>query len=216
MDLWQCKESLSVPRLSKSPIGSWGETTFFAMPRRRVNTTRKKRSTRVRLREECQFIGTVAPASSFAVSWSHIPERVSSATFRLVQVKLTAASLDVAVANSFKDGPAVFQIRQLHTDGKTTLRSSPALMVGTNSRTFHLRPDRIEYPGPWRGDNIVSVDCLCPHKGYERGMTVVLRLSFTHDHVPASDDCPTIECVPTNTLMPHSSSSAWKSTQSVS
>lgn len=169
-------------------------------PKKRNARRGNKRSSSNRINDEITLISIISPASSLAVSWQRVPTEVQEASFRISLIRVHAASLDVATANAFSDGPGFFQIRQLHTDGKTTLRASNILQASTSTRTFHMRPNGIEYPGPWRGDNILAVDCLCPKKGYERGIAITLYIKFVRTHIPVSEACPTVDCVPTSSL----------------
>lgn len=171
-------------------------------PKRSGMRRRRRRRGGIKLYDESTFISQISPNSSVTISWSLLPSPVQHATFKLKSFRVTASSLDVATANAFSDGPAFFQMRQLDTDGKTTLRTSPPFVVGPQPKSFHLRCDPKEYVGPWRGDHLVAVDCLCPKTGYERGLGLSISLRYVHDHIPISEACPTVTAVPTASI-PH-------------
>lgn len=166
------------------------------MTKRRRTRRSKRRSRGTRLISEFQAYGVYSPNTSMVIGWSRLPSLVQDSTFRLIHFSISGSSLDTASANKFQDGPAFIQLRQLSPDGKTTLRCSRVFAL-TGNKTFSLRTDRIEYPGSWRGDALVSLDVLCPKKGYERGIACTLYLKFTYDHIPLSEACPNIEAVPT-------------------
>lgn len=169
-------------------------------PRHRVNARRLRRKLPARLVAEGQFMSVISPASSAVIGWNMVPDAAHSSTFRLTNATVTGTALDAATANSLQTGPAFIQMRQIAPDGKTTLRSSTIKQFGANPRSYQLRTDSVEYPGPWRGDALFAVDCLCPKKSYEIGCAMTISLTFTYDHEPNSEHCPTIEATPTLTL----------------
>lgn len=165
---------------------------------RRSQYSSRSRPRKVALLEEYQTMSIMPPATSISVGVIALPAEIIASTFRLIKFTVTAASMDVATANKFNDGPAFFQLRQLAVDGISTLRSSPVFAAGPQPRTFQLQTDKLEYPGPWKGASLIAVDCLCPKSGYERGIGITVKLRFSRDHVPVAEACPTVEAYPTN------------------
>lgn len=169
-------------------------------PRRSRRSRRRGSSRRASapiLRDEITYLTVITPNQTSSVTLSMLPDAVRESTFRLSSFRVSAGSLDVATANKYTDGPAFFQMRQLAVDGVSTIKVSPVFAAGPQPRTFHLQTDKLEYPGPWKGAHLVAVDCLCPNKGYERGVGMSVTLQFTRNHVPTSEACPTLIAYPT-------------------
>lgn len=136
------------------------------------------------------FLGQVSPGSSATIGWSILNDLVQSTTFRIRSIKLTISPRDVATANGLQTGPALAQLRQLDPTGRQTLRSSSIIQTSTTSIT-HVTVDKVEYVGPWRGDALISIDCICPSKGYEIGFIYNLVVIFQVSIQPKGDACPT-------------------------
>lgn len=148
------------------------------------------------LRVESQHLSLISPNTSCIIGWSSLPPIATAASFKLTKLIVTAVSRDSATANSYVDGPGFFQIRQLAPDGKITLRSSTVLMAGNIPKVVKFITDKVEYPGAWRGDALFAIDCLCPKQGYERGLGLTVKATYTVNHTPVSEACPTIEATP--------------------
>lgn len=152
------------------------------------NFTRSSRSAHTRIYQ--QFTGQASPGNSAVVGWTHLPSIVQDATFKIHSIIVTFSPRDVATANSLQTGPALLQCRQIDPTGKLTLRSSPIFHTNTTA-VRHINVDRVEYVAPWRGDALISLDCICPTKGYEVGFIYTMVVIYDVTVQPKPDACPT-------------------------
>lgn len=166
----------------------------MAPQRKKSNrTTRRGRNANSSL-EHYTTYGTCSPGSSLTVTWSSVVDLIHSSTFRIVNVSAEACATDTATANQLQSGPALLQLRVLAPDGKSTLFTGPVTLATSVRSRVPCNVDKsLDYVGPWRGDHLISLDCLCPKKGYEIGVTAIIKMTLRVYRPSFAEACPTYQ-----------------------